>query len=160
MRKGILVAVLTILLACVTHVPATAGSPDDENAVMFLVWCDYEVVNQKLYERCLKEYPETASSFKEGISYWGEKNYPALKKLRLLYRDVLVAKGMTTADKADAAILENVKEMTTGNLESFMSLPSSEMRKLCVGYVDEVLSRLDFASILDRYDAKMKRSQQ
>lgn len=161
MTNRVLITVLVIAaVGAVYMAPAFAMSQaDTENAMIQLALTDFESVHQKIYERCLKEYRETASSFKETTDRWGKTNYPALREFKLIFRDKLVAGGMSP-ESVDSMMKSNVTMLTEGLQKYYADLPVSELQKICSGkFMDSFLSQMNFASFLDKVKAKMENRQ-
>jgi ankyrin repeat protein len=154
MQKNMFPLVFVALVTFIISGSALAGQSDDEFTKIQLIMIDHESMHRQLYNRCLKEYPQTASSFKEGIDRWGKKNYPAIKELRLIFRDIMVADGKSVSE-ADAEISKQLK-MTEGLQTQFVKVPAEEMQKACSGqFVEMLFSQMDFVGLLDKYRAKM-----
>ena len=155
MKINMFFLVFAALVTLIIPSSATAGPSDDEFTKIQLTMIDHESIHRQLYNRCLQEYPETAQSFKEGITRWGEKNYPALKEFRLIFRDIEVTNGKSIND-ADAEISKKSKVMTEGLQAQFAKMPTAEMQKVCSGqFVEMLFSQMDFAGLLDKYRTKM-----
>lgn len=162
MRKHLVVIIFAVFVVFIVSSSVMAGQPDKTLTTIYLAMLDHESIHLQLYDRCLQEYPEMAASFKEGISRWGEKNYPALKELRLKFREGMVAAGKSVGD-ADAFILKYSKKETERLQVQFTKMPAAEMEKVCSGkFVETLFSQLDFAGFLapyHAYDAKKRKEQ-
>jgi hypothetical protein len=156
MRKKVpVIIILSFLVAFIVPRAAIAGPRDKEFTMLQLAFIDHESVQLQLYKQCLQLYPDEAQTFKEGISQWGEKNYPALTELRLILRDQYMKSGSNVND-ADAWISKTSKMMTEGLKAQFAKMPASELQKSCSGqFVEMINSQLNFVDLLDKYRAKM-----
>lgn len=154
MRKNALAVIFTVLVAFLVSSFAMAWGTDKSSTKEFSMishaTVDLESVHLQLYERCLQINPDGAKSFKEAISQWGKKNYPAIKELRLILRNQFMKRGISADD-----IDKFQSEMTATLKATFANMPIEKFQTICSAQGAEMLtSQMDFVDFLDKYRTK------
>jgi len=142
--------------------PQVSSLPDDlKKAIekgditvgLQLAQINYEVVHDRLIEKCRAAYPNTVAALTEAIALWTATNAASIKELRQFTKDGLKRNLHLPEPDATVKAAQISESLTYGLKIKFESISGKELKEACEGqYAAKSLQSpmLDFASLLKR----------
>jgi hypothetical protein len=130
---------------------ASAGPTDSVSSGIQLAQIDFDVIHDRLVDKCRVAYPSSVPALAEAIGQWNTRNAEALKELRQLSKENLMRRMRLPESEVAIRTAQLSEFMTNGLKAQFENLSGNELKAACEGeYAAKSLQSpsLDFAALL------------